>query len=58
MLLQNSWYPDNGILAGTEVELMQSFDFLESEGKVGLQREDLEMYVVVTPNHKQVKSKI
>ena len=33
MLLQNSWYLDDGILAGTETELMHSLDFLESEGK-------------------------
>ena len=33
MLLQKSWYLDDGILAGTEAELMHSFDILESEGK-------------------------
>ena len=33
MLLQNSWYLDDGILAETETELMHSLDFLESEGK-------------------------
>ena len=33
MLLQNSWYLDDGILVGTEAELMHSLDLLESEGK-------------------------
>ena len=33
MLFQNSWYLDNGILAGNEAELMHSLDALENEGK-------------------------
>ena len=33
MLLQNSWYLDDGILAGTEAELLHILDILESEGK-------------------------
>ena len=33
MLLMNSWYLDDVILAGTEAELMLSLDILESEGK-------------------------
>ena len=33
MLLNNSWYLDDGILAGTEAELLHSLDILESEGK-------------------------
>ena len=33
MLLQNSWYLDDGILVGTEAELMHTFEILESEGK-------------------------
>ena len=33
MLIQNSWYLDDGIRAGTEAELMHSLDSLESEVK-------------------------
>ena len=33
MLLQNSWYLNDRILAGTKAELMHSFDIMESEGK-------------------------
>ena len=33
MLLQNSWYLDDGILVGTEAELMHNSDILEKEGK-------------------------
>ena len=33
MLLLNSWYLEDGILTGTEAEVMLSLDVLESEGK-------------------------
>ena len=33
MLLQNSWYLDDGILTGTEAEPMHSLDDLERVGK-------------------------
>ena len=33
MLLQNSWYLDDGILAGTEADLMHTLDILENEGE-------------------------
>ena len=37
MLLQISWYLDDGILVGTGAELMHSLDILEVEGKdIGL----------------------
>ena len=55
-----SWRDDD-ILEGTEAELINSLAILESEGKelgftVKTSTFD-EMYVLVAPNHEQVRSK-